>query len=195
MLWAVDRKPLPLLSWIGVFMGMIGIYLLLSQNQIVSRESQLAGIGFIFLSLLSWGSGSLYAARKDMPTSHMANTAIQMIVGGLIMVLISLVWEDTWGFDFRPVRMISWIALGYLAILAGAVTFTAFNYLLRHVSAEKVVTSTYVNPVIALILGWIFRDELLTPRSLVATAILLTGVYFINRRKTKTIVPVTDVSE
>ena len=192
MLWAIDKKPLPLLSWVGVFLGMLGIYLLLSQNQLVSRENQLLGIGLIFFSLICWGTGSIIVSRKDMPSSHMTNTAIQMIVGGFIMLVISLVWEGSWGFDFAPVRHISWFALAYLAIFAGAVSFTSFNYLLKHVSTEKVVTSTYVNPVIALWLGWMFRDELLTSTSLIATIVLLTGVYFINQRKTT---PVEEFAE
>ena len=70
-----------------------------------------------------------------------------------------------------------------LIIFGGVVAFTAFNYLLKVVSPEKVATSAYVNPVIALFMGWYFLDEKLTTQSLIASLILLTGVYFITSRK------------
>ena len=70
-----------------------------------------------------------------------------------------------------------------LIIFGSIVAFTSFNYLLKVVSPEKVATSTYVNPIIALMLGWYFLDEQITTQSAVAAAILLTGVYFINTKK------------
>jgi drug/metabolite transporter (DMT)-like permease len=73
--------------------------------------------------------------------------------------------------------------MAFLIVLGGIVAFTAFNYLLKVVSTEKVSTSAYVNPVIALLLGWFFLDEVLTVQSIIASAILLTGVYFITSRK------------
>jgi drug/metabolite transporter (DMT)-like permease len=70
-----------------------------------------------------------------------------------------------------------------LIVLGGIVAFTAFNYLLKTVSPDKVATSAYVNPVIALFMGWYFLNENLTRQSMIASAILLTGVYFITSRK------------
>jgi drug/metabolite transporter (DMT)-like permease len=70
-----------------------------------------------------------------------------------------------------------------LIVFGSIVAFTAFNYLLKVVSPEKVATSTYVNPVIALLLGWYFLDEQITGQSIAAASILLTGVYFINTKK------------
>jgi drug/metabolite transporter (DMT)-like permease len=71
-----------------------------------------------------------------------------------------------------------------LIIFGSIVAFTSFNYLLKTVSPEKVATSTYVNPIVALLLGWYFLDEKITLQSVAAAAILLTGVYFINTKKT-----------
>ncbi|MCB0468093.1 MAG: EamA family transporter, partial [Aequorivita sp.] len=69
------------------------------------------------------------------------------------------------------------------------VAFTSFNYLLKTVSPDKVATSTYVNPIIALILGWYILNEEITTQSIIAAAVLLTGVYFINTTKTTVTVP------
>ena len=74
-------------------------------------------------------------------------------------------------------------AMLFLIVLGSIVAFTAFNYLLKVVSPEKVATSTYVNPIIALLLGWFFLDEQITTQSAIAAIVLLTGVYFINTRK------------
>ncbi|MBT8268942.1 MAG: EamA family transporter, partial [Bacteroidia bacterium] len=75
-----------------------------------------------------------------------------------------------------------------LIIFGSIVAFTSFNYLLKRVSPEKVATSTYVNPIIALILGWYFLDEKITQQSVIAAVILLTGVYFINTKRKFTII-------
>ncbi|HAV55018.1 MAG TPA: EamA family transporter, partial [Aequorivita sp.] len=76
-----------------------------------------------------------------------------------------------------------------LIIFGSIVAFTSFNYLLKTVSPDKVATSTYVNPIIALILGWYVLNEEITTQSIVAAAVLLTGVYFINTSKTTLTVP------
>ena len=76
------------------------------------------------------------------------------------------------------------LSMVLLVLFGSIVAFTSFNYLLKAVSPEKVATSTYVNPIVALILGWYFLDEQITFQSIVAAVILLTGVYFINTKKT-----------
>ena len=71
----------------------------------------------------------------------------------------------------------------FLIVFGSVIAFTAFNYLLRNVSTEKVVTNTYVNPIVAMGLGYYFRDELVTVWSLVAALLMLTGVFFVNTSK------------
>ena len=184
MMWINDRKPLPLASWIGVFLGIVGIFLLVSQNELVSKEGQWKGMVVIFGCLISWGIGSIFVSKADLPKPFL-NSAIQMFTGGVITGMMSLVLEGT-GFDFSSVDTNTWLSLGFLMVFGSVIAFTAFNYLLTSdVSPEKVSTSTYVNPIIALILGWHFREELITTQSIVAAIILLSGVYFINTNKLK----------
>lgn len=182
MMWVNNREPLPIASWIGVFLGMIGIFLLVSQNELTSRPGQWLGMAVIFGCLLSWGFGSIFVSKADMPKPFL-NSAIQMITGGVLLAVISLLFEGT-SFDFGQVDTVTWLSLGYLCFFGSVLAFTAFNYLLTtDVSPEKVSTSTYVNPIIALILGWYFREELITMQSVLAAVILLSGVYFINTNK------------
>ena len=103
-----------------------------------------------------------------------------MLSGSIILFIFSIFLENSFSFDFTAVPSTAWLALSYLIVFGAAVAFSAFNYLLTKVSPEKVATSTYVNPIIALTLGWYFRDELVTTQSIVAVCVMFTGVFFIN---------------
>jgi len=90
--------------------------------------------------------------------------------------------NETWSLPSRWEKDVQWSMLG-LILFGSIIAFTAFNYLLKEVSPEKVATSTYVNPIIALLLGWWILDEHITLQSIIAAVILLTGVYFINTKR------------
>ena len=177
-----EGKKIKPMSMVGVVLGIIGIYLLVSQNQITGGENSLLGIGLIFLALCSWAYGSLFVAKADLPSNYFVNTGYQMFFAGILLAFISLSFGEEWSF---PTSWAPWTlySLLLLIFLGSIVAFTSFNYLLKIISPEKVATSTYVNPVIALLLGWYFLDEQLTLQSVIAAAVLLTGVYFINTKK------------
>lgn len=182
MMRVFQGKKIQPMSMVGVFLGVIGIYLLVSQNQVINQENSWLGIGMIFLCLLSWSYGSLFVGTANLPTNHFVNTGYQMITGGIILLLGSLAFGESWSWPTTwtdPTRY----SMLLLIIFGSIVAFTAFNYLLKVVSPEKVATSTYVNPIIALLLGWYFLNEQITAQSVVAAIVLLTGVYFINTKK------------
>jgi len=179
MMWVLDRKPPPLLSFVGIAMGMMGIYLLVSQQDLIVKEEQWIGILAILCSMFCWGAGSIFISRSDMPKSPYLNNGIQMISGCILAMIISFFLEppavSVWEWTDLTI-----MAVLYLGIIGSAMAFTAFNYLLTKVSPEKVATSTYVNPIVALLLGWMFNNESISGQSIVAAAIMLLGVYFIN---------------
>jgi len=105
-----------------------------------------------------------------------------MLTGGVLLFFASLLFGETWTSPMLWSEKSLW-SMFLLIIFGSIVAFTSFNYLLRTVSPEKVATSTYVNPIIALILGWYILNEQITTQSVVAAIILLTGVYFINTSK------------
>ena len=175
------KKILPM-SMVGVALGLVGIYLLVSQKQVVSEENSILGIIMIFSCLLSWSYGSLFVGKANLPTNHFVNTGYQMFTAGIILGTSSFLFNEPWSSPLAWSTPVQWSML-LLIIFGSIVAFTAFNYLLKVVSPEKVATSTYVNPVIAMILGWYFLEEQITTQSAVAAAILLTGVYFINTKK------------
>lgn len=178
----LDGKRIQPMSMVGVLLGLLGIYLLVSQKQVISQENSMLGIAMIFACLLSWSYGSLFVGRANLPANHFVNTGYQMFTAGIILGIASIGFNEPWiaPLDWSTGTQLSMILL---IIFGSVVAFTSFNYLLKMVSPEKVATSTYVNPVIAMILGWYFLNEQITIQSAVAAVILLTGVYFINTKK------------
>ncbi len=177
-----EGKRILSMSMVGVALGLIGIYLLVSQKQVTSSENSILGILMIFACLLSWSYGSLFVGKANLPTNHFVNTGYQMFTAGIILGISSLLFNEPWSDPFTWSIPVQWSMI-LLIIFGSIVAFTAFNYLLKVVSPEKVATSTYVNPVIAMVLGWYFLEEQITTQSAIAAAVLLTGVYFINTKK------------
>jgi drug/metabolite transporter (DMT)-like permease len=184
LLRLIDRKPFQKKSLIGVALGIFGMYLLVSQQELTTSEGSLLGIFMILTCVLSWSYGSVFVSKVDLPKSFMVSTAYQMLVAGLVLLLISLSFNETWSTPLTWSTNVQ-ISMSILIVFGGIIAFTAFNFLLKVVDTEKVATSAYVNPVIALFMGWYFLDENLTIQSIVASIILLTGVYFITSRKRK----------
>ena len=184
LLRLIDRKPFQKKSLIGIVFGMFGMYLLVSQKQLITSKETLLGVFMMLTCVLSWSYGSVFVSKAELPKSFMVSTGYQMLFAGFILFFVSLSLREVW------VSPLIWsnevkIAIVLLIVFGGIIAFTAFNYLLKVVSPEKVSTSAYVNPVIALFMGWYFLDEKLTLQSAIASVILLTGVYFITSRKRK----------
>ncbi|TMM57321.1 EamA family transporter [Maribacter algarum] len=179
-------KRIQLMSMVGVFLGIVGIYLLVSQKQILNQENSILGMVMILFCMISWGYGSLFVGKADLPKNYLVNTGYQMFTGGIMLVGFSLAFSEPWSFPIEWSPKVIYTML-LLIVFGSIIAFTSFNYLLRQVSPEKVATSTYVNPIIALLLGWYFLNEQITLQSIIAAAVLLTGVYFINTKKKLTL--------
>jgi drug/metabolite transporter (DMT)-like permease len=178
----IDGKKIKLMSVIGVLLGVIGIYLLVSQKGITADKESIFSIIMIFTCVMSWSYGSIFVAKAQLPSKYLISTGYQMVSGGLLLLIFSALLGEEW---LSPLQWNSstQISMFLLIIFGGIVAFTAFNYLLKKVSAEKVATSAYVNPIIALLLGWYILDEQITGQSIIAAIVLLTGVYFINTKR------------
>lgn len=178
----VQRKSLQLKSIIGVVLGLIGMYILVSQKEIATKEGTITGMIMILTCILSWSAGSLFVAKADVPKNFFVSTGYQMIAASVMLAIASILFREQWLSPFEWSKP-TYIALSCLILFGGIAAFTSFNYLLKNISTEKVATSSYVNPVIALFLGWYFLDEEITLQSIIAAVVMLTGVYFINSRK------------
>ncbi|WBX75553.1 EamA family transporter [Tenacibaculum ovolyticum] len=182
LLRLLDGQRMQRKSIIGVLFGIFGMYLLVSQKEISTSEGSVLGIFMILSCVLSWSYGTVFVSKADLPKNYLVSTGYQMLIAGFLLGMSSLIFKETW------ISPLNWTlktqgSLLFLIIFGGIIAFTSFNYLLKVVSPEKVATSAYVNPIIALILGWKFLNEELTTQSVVASIVLLTGVYFITSRK------------
>lgn len=184
LLWQMKNERPQTNTWIGIALGIIGMVLLVGQPELVSSREWVIGLVFIVIANLAWGYVSIWISSADLPTSVFQSAALQMLIGGMILLFSSFViLQEYQTFDWQQVStkaIYSWI---YLVVFGAIMAFSAFNYLLLNVSPTRVVASAYVHPVIALFLGWYLNKEGISTQSLSAAAILLTGVYFINKNK------------
>ncbi|WP_452599661.1 EamA family transporter [Pontimicrobium sp. MEBiC01747] len=178
----LDKKTMKPKSIIGVTLGFIGMYLLVSQKELSFNEGSAIGVIMVLTCVLGWSYASIYVSKANLPPSYFISTAYQMLTAGIMLACFSLLFSETWSSPLNWSVDTRW-AVVLLIVFGGIVAFTAFNYLLKNVSPEKVATSAYVNPLIALFLGWYILDESLTIQSIFSAIILLTGVYFITSKK------------
>lgn len=184
----LQGKRIKAMSLVGVGLGILGIFLLVGQKQIIANEDTLMGMLMIFGCMLSWAYGSLFVGKADLPKNFFVNTGYQMFTAGITLAIASFLFGEQWIAPThwgQPVQL----SMVLLIIFGSIVAFTSFNYLLKTVSPDKVATSTLVNPIIALFLGWYILNEQITTQSIIAAAVLLTGVYFINTTKTSLTIP------
>lgn len=184
MLWAMEGQQILPKSIIGVALGSLGIYLLIGQNDIAHHPEQWKGLLGIATCLLSWGYGSIFVAKADLPKNALINSGYQMLSAGVMLMAGAAIYGD----DFNKIVTLSakgWWSMVILIIFGSIIAFTAFNFLLKKTSPEKVATNTYVNPIVAMFLGAVVLGEQITWLAIIASIVLLSGVYFINSSKAK----------
>lgn len=182
LLKLIDGKKMQTNSIIGVTLGIVGMYILVSQQELVTQEGTLLGMFMILTCVLSWSYGSIFVSKADLPSNYFVSTAYQMIASGIMLAITSVILGETWVAPNEWSSQVT-LAMVLLAVFGSVVAFTSFNYLLKVVSPEKVSTSAYVNPVIAIFLGWFVLNEPISFQTIIAATILLTGVYFITTKR------------
>lgn len=167
--------------WIGIALGLVGVAILARPEGGPGVASSMYFYGALALigASLSWSIGSVYARRAKLPPSPLLATGMEMLSGGVALGLFSLVLGEPRSFDLQAVSAKSWFALLYLLILGSIVGYSAYIYLLHATTPALASTYAYVNPVIAVGLGWAIAGEPVSARTLVAAAIILVGVVVI----------------
>lgn len=166
----------------GLVQGLVGVALLTGGLRGEDFGSQaLVGGVVVLLGALSWAVGSIVARSATVPAAPRMATAVQMIAGGVMLLVVGGSFGEWRGFDVAAVSLHSWLALAYLIVFGALVGYSAYIWLLGVSTAARVSTYAYVNPVVALLLGWGLANEPLTPRTLAAAAIILSSVVILNR--------------
>ncbi len=165
---------------IGLVLGTVGIFTLVGPGAIMGNGGvSWFGVGALVLSSLSWSVGSVYARRAALPNSPIVSTALQMISGGLILSLVSFGLGESQKFDVSRISFSLIASFAYLVIFGSIVAFSAFSWLLKHQTASKVSTYAYVNPIVAVFLGWALLGEKVSMQIVYSGAIILVAVWLI----------------
>jgi len=167
-------------TWIGVLIGLMGIFVLVAPNQHTGTSLDLIGVAVLLMAAFFWSLGSLYGREAQLPKSSLLATGIEMLAGGSgLLILATLTGE--WGhFDLAAVSTRSWLGLLYLICVSGLIGFSAYNWLLKVAPTPLVATYAYVNPLVAVFMGYFLAGETLNARILIATAIIVGSVALIN---------------
>jgi drug/metabolite transporter (DMT)-like permease len=160
----------------GLVMGSFGMLVLVGPEELIGG-GRVDPVGALVLlaGSLAWATGSLYSRSARLAPPFLA-TAQQMLAGGLALTLAGFLTGEAAGLDVAAVSTRSLLALAYLIGFGALVGYTCYIWLLRVAPPAKVATYAYVNPVVAVVLGWLFAGEALTPRTLAAALIIVTGV-------------------
>jgi drug/metabolite transporter (DMT)-like permease len=174
---------------VGLTLGFLGMALLIGPVELAGGDHvDLAGAAVLILASLSWATGSLYSRRAQLPASPLLATAMEMLAGGALLLIASLLVGEWARFDSSALSLRSWLALGYLIVFGALVGFTAYIWLLRVSTPAHVSTYAYVNPVVAIFLGWAFAGEPLTARTLLAAAVIVAAVVIITTYRARGVV-------
>ena len=167
-------------AWVigGVVLGLAGLYLLVNPGGDL-QQGNLAIEGILLLAALSWAVGSLYSKRAPQPSAKFLGTSMEMITAGVILIAAGLLAGEARHFSLAATTAKSWLSLLYLITFGSIIAYTSYLWLLSTVSATLVSTYAFVNPVVAVFLGWAFAREPLNARMLVAAAIIVGAVALI----------------
>lgn len=182
-LYFKSRKP-SFTEAAGLVLGFGGtVFLVLSQSghALSLERGNTFGMVVILLSNLSWSMGALCSRKASIAGSGFLGAAMQMTSGGLLLLLVSMGTGETARLAKQPVSLKSAAALAYLVIFGSLMGFTSFMWLLKVDRASRVVTHTFVNPIVAIFLGWAAGGESVSPPMLAAASVIILSVVLITR--------------
>ena len=164
----------------GLMIGLTGIALLVGPGELAGGKGvDLLGAAVLLMGSLSWAIGSLYSRHARLPSSPLLATAMEMLAGGLLLLLAGLATGQAADLNVSRISLQSVLALCYLIVFGSLVAFTAYIWLLRVTLPAHAATYAYVNPVVAVLLGWALGGEPLTARTLLAAAVIVGAVVII----------------
>ena len=174
-------------SLTGVLIGLVGIIILVEPGKMsgVQAGFSLVGVAIILLATLAWSLGSIYSHSASLPESPLLGTGMELLAGSAGSFLVGLLTGEGRQLDLGSISLRSLSGLGYLILVGSLVGFACYAWLLRVAPTSLVVTYAYINPLVAVILGSMLGGELLSPKVLVATPLILMAVGLIQIRQTK----------
>lgn len=179
-LWLKGTRP----NWkvaLGLLIGFLGVYLLIGGqgNSTADGSGQMFGAFLVIAAAFSWALGSMYGLRATTPKSSVLTSGMQMLSGGLVLTMVGSLKGEWTTFSVSEVAASSWFALSYLIVFGSLISFTAYSWLLKNAQPAMVATYAYVNPVIAVLLGWLIAGESFTGQMLIGAGVIVGSVMLI----------------
>jgi drug/metabolite transporter (DMT)-like permease len=160
----------------GVVLGFCGLVLLMSGNGADSTRIDVAGAVVLVGGALSWAVGSLYALHADLPRSLPLASGMEMLAGGVLLTLAGLAGGELGSVRLEAISDRSLLAFAYLVVFGSILAFSAFRYLVEAVPPSRLSTYAYVNPVVAVVLGWLLAGEVITAQIVTGAAVIVGAV-------------------
>jgi drug/metabolite transporter (DMT)-like permease len=175
--FAVLRESVGWKETVGLLIGFGGLVLLV--GPVGTARVDLLGAGMVVFASLSWAAGSLYARRAPLPSRPLVGTAMEMLAGGVALLVAGTLAGEFADLDLAGISAASLWGLGFLIVFGSWVGFAAYVWLLRNARTSLVSTYAYVNPVVAVFLGWAILEEVVSLRTFLAGGVILAGVAII----------------
>jgi drug/metabolite transporter (DMT)-like permease len=164
----------------GIVLGFAGMAVLVGPARLgLSGRVNPVGAGVLIVASLAWACGSLYSKHSELPSSPLLGVAMQGLCGGGALWIVALLNGELAKFHPMNAPVRAWLAVGYLFVFGSCIGFSAYLYILKKSTAARVGTYAFVNPIVALAIGWLLGGEVLSQRTLVAAAVILTAVVLV----------------
>lgn len=175
--WMMPGGKAPSLKTVaGLTLGFAGVCLLIAPGAGGAMHVDLIGAIAVTISAISWAAGSVLSRRVPLPATPILSTALQMLTGGAVLLLVAGATGEPARFDPSKVSAHSLLALAYLIVFGAIVAYTAFVWLIRNAPPAVASTYSYVNPMVAVFLGWALGGEAISSRIVLAAAVIVAGV-------------------
>lgn len=164
----------------GLALGLVGLFVLIGPSSLMGGgRADLVGIAVLLLAAFSWAAGSIYSRHAPLPRSPVLATGMGMFAGSAALAVLALLHGEAAQLSSAHVSLLSLASWLYLVVFGSIAAFTAYLWLLRVSTPARVSTYAYVNPVVAVLLGFALAGEPLTPRMIAAAAVIVSGVVLI----------------
>lgn len=183
--WATGQQRISRLSALGLGAGIVGVAIL-TGAELSSKDASLMGLLAVLLGSLSWAAGVVISPKLKLPTDALARTAVPLVCGAGMLLTTAALTGEFRGLHWSAISLKSIFGLGYLIVFGSIVAFTAYTWLLQRCPPTLVATHTYANPVVAVLLGWLFASEPLTVRVALASVAILGAIVLIRRGERST---------
>ena len=165
----------------GILLGLVGVGILVRGTRLEAGGRGAWGPVAVLIGALSWSVGIIYSRKSKLSGSPLLLSALSLLAGAVMLLTTGTLVGEARDLSLSHITLRSWLALGYLILFGSVVAFTAYNWLLEHYSPTLVATHTYVNPVVAVLLGWLFAGETITLKVGIAAALVVGAVVLVDR--------------